>query len=85
MRLDERTDIHAVRNHQRGPLVSSLLFDPFPRARRLLAATRNAFGSEFFPSLQRMLREQGTGASYVQQILDMPLADATAIHAVLTR
>jgi transcriptional regulator with XRE-family HTH domain len=86
LRLNEGTDIHAVRNHQRGPLVSTLLFDPLPpEPMAYLAATRNAFGSEFFPSLQRMLREQGTGASYIQQILDVPLADATAIHSALTR
>lgn len=61
LRLDEGTDIHAVRNHQRGPLVSTLLFDPLPpEPLAYLAATRNAFGSEFFRSLQRMLREQGT-------------------------
>lgn len=86
LRLNEGTDIHAVRNHQRGPLVSTLLFDPLPpEPMAYLAATRNAFGSEFFPSLQRLLREQGISASYVQQILDVPLADATAIHAALTR
>lgn len=86
LRLNEGTDIHAVRNQQRGPLVSTLLFDPLPpEPAAYLAATRNAFGSDFFPSLQRLLREQGTGASYVQQILDVPLADATAIHATLTR
>ena len=43
------------------------------------------FRGEFFASLQRMLRDQGTGAGYVQQILNIPLADAAAIHSVLTR
>jgi transcriptional regulator with XRE-family HTH domain len=84
--LNERTDIHAIRSTQRGPLVSTLLFDPLPpEPAAYLSATRHAFGSEFFPSLQRLLREQGTGATYVQQILDVPLADAAAIHATLTR
>ena len=84
--LNEGADIHAVRNHQRGPLVSTLLFDPLPpEPAAYLAAARNTFSSEFFSSLQRMLREHGTGASYVQQILDIPLADATAIHAALMR
>jgi transcriptional regulator with XRE-family HTH domain len=84
--LNVATDIHAVRNTQRGPLVSTLLFDPLPpESTAYLAAARNTFGSEFFPSLQRMLREHGTGVSYVQQILDIPLADATAIHASLMR
>jgi transcriptional regulator with XRE-family HTH domain len=84
--LNEGADIHAVRNIQRGPLVSTLLFDPLPpESTAYLAAARNTFGSEFFSSLQRMLREQGTGVSYVQQILDIPLADATAIHSALMR
>jgi transcriptional regulator with XRE-family HTH domain len=86
LQLNEGSDIHAVRNNQRGPLVSTLLFDPLPpEPAAYVAATRNAFGSEFFSSLQRLLREQGTGAGYIQQILDVPLADATAIHAELTR
>lgn len=84
IRLDEKADIHAVRNHQRGKLVSELLFDPLPPApEAYIAAAQHTFGSEFFPSLQRLLRAQGTGASYVQQVLDVPLADATALHAAL--
>lgn len=84
--LNEGSDIHAVRNNQRGELVSALLFDPLPpEPAAYVAAARSTFGSEFFPSLQRMLREHGTGASYVQQVLDVPLADATAIHATLMR
>jgi transcriptional regulator with XRE-family HTH domain len=84
--LNEGSDIHAVRNNQRGQLVSALLFDPLPpEPAAYMAAARSTFGSEFFPSLQRMLREHGTGASYVQQVLDVPLADASAIHATLVR
>jgi transcriptional regulator with XRE-family HTH domain len=84
--LEEKTDIHAVRNSQRGPLVSALLFDPLPpEPAAYIAAARKVFGSEFFSSLQRMLRQHGTGPSYLQQVLDMPLADATALHAALTR
>ena len=82
--LNESTDIHAVRNKQRGPLVSALLFDPLPpEPAAYLAAARNTFGSEFFTSLQRMLRAHGTGAGYLQQVLDVPLADAMALHAAL--
>lgn len=84
--LDEGKDIHAVRNNQRGQLVSALLFDPLPpEPSAYLAAARATFGSEFFSSLQRMLRAHGTGPGYVQQVLDIPLADATAIHAALIR
>ena len=82
--LNEGSDIHAVRNNQRGQLVSALLFDPLPpEPAAYVAAARSTFGSD--PSLQRMLREHGTGARYVQQVLDVPLADATAIHATLMR
>jgi transcriptional regulator with XRE-family HTH domain len=84
--LDAKTDIHAVRNNQRGTLVSTLLFHPLPpEPATYIAAARNTFGSEFFGSLQRMLRERGTGPAYLQQVLDVPLADATALHAALVR
>ena len=82
--LDANKDIHAVRNHQRGELVSGLLFDPLPpEPAAYIAAARNTFGSEFFASLQRMLRDRGTGPSYLQQVLDVPLADAVALHTAL--
>ena len=41
------------------------------------------FASEFFASLQRMLHERGTGAAYLQQVLDIPLSDAVALHRTL--
>lgn len=86
LRLNESADIHAVHNNQRGPLVSKLLFEPLPpEPSAYIAAAKTIFGSEFFTSLQRMLRSQGTGAGYVQQILNIPLADAAAIHSALTR
>lgn len=84
--LNEGSDIHAVRNNYRGRLVSEVLFDPLPPdPAAYVAAAHNVFHSEFFPSLQRMLRMHGTGVGYVQQVLDVPLADATAIVATLTR
>lgn len=82
--LDANKDIHAVRNHQRGELVSTLLFDPLPpEPAQYVAAARNVFGSEFFASLQRMVHDRGTGASYLQQVLDIPLSDAAALHHAL--
>lgn len=86
LQLNEAKDIHAVRNNGRGPLVSKLLFDPLPPApAAYMAAAKNAFRSEFFDSLKRMLRDQGTGPGYVKQILNIPLADAAAIHSTLTK
>lgn len=86
LHLNEATDIHAVRNNDRGPLVSELLFKvnpPEPEA--YIGAAKSIFHSEFFGSLKRMLNEQGTGSRYVQQVLNIPLADAAAVHATLTR
>ncbi len=84
--LDEKTDIHAVRNADRGPLVSQWLFDPLPpEPATYVAAAHGRFGSEFFNALRRLLKAEGVGPGYVQQILDVPLADAVALHQVLTR
>lgn len=79
-------DIHAIRNSLRGPLVSESLFRPLPpKPEVFVAAAKTVFGSDFFPALQRMLRVHGTGPGYVQQIMDIPLQDAAALHEVLTR
>jgi transcriptional regulator with XRE-family HTH domain len=83
--LDEK-DVHAVRNHRRGPLVSALLFDPLPpEPAAYVAAAHNVFGSEFFNALRRLLHAHGTGPGYVQQLLDIPMSDAAALHQALTR
>lgn len=84
--LNEKTDIHAVRNYQRGALVSALLFDPVPpEPAAYVAAAYNVFGSEFFNALRRLLHAHGTGPGYVQQLLDIPMSDAAALHETLTR
>lgn len=78
------TDIHAVRNNQRLGLVSGALFKPMPsHAEGLIALTANLFSSDFFTALKTLLLERGTGPGYVQQILDMGLQDATALHRAL--
>lgn len=84
--LDEKTDIHAVRNARRSRRVSKILFEPLPpEPATYLAAAHSTFGSEFFNALRRLLKAQGTGPGYVQQLLDISLADATALHHALTR
>ncbi|HEY1395468.1 helix-turn-helix domain-containing protein [Roseateles sp.] len=84
--LNEAIDIHAVRSAIRGTTVAQDLFGTAPPdASAYLAAAQNVFRSEFFPSLQRMLKGQDIGAAYLQQILDLPLADATSLHAALMR
>lgn len=79
-------DIHAARNHLRGPMVSESLFNPVPpEASRYVATTHSIFKSSFFNALQKMLRERNTGAGYVQQVLDISLKDATALCVELMR
>ncbi len=78
------TQIHAVRNSQRGELVSESLFKPqVPRAEDVIAIAEKIFDSDFFNALRQMLVERGTQAGYVQQILDISLADAVAMHRAL--
>ncbi len=86
LELNEKTDVHAVRNHQRGALVSALLFDPLPpEPSAYVAAAHNLFGSEFFNALRRLLHAHGTGPGYVQQLLDISMSDAAGLHHALTR
>ena len=85
LRVAEKT-IHAVRNNAAPQLVSTSLFDPMPpKPAHYIAAASNTFQSVFFGTLKRMIREHGSGPSYVQQIMDISLSDATAIHGELAR
>jgi transcriptional regulator with XRE-family HTH domain len=83
LRVPDKT-IHAVRNSSTPQLVSALLFDPAPpKPAQYMAAAANVFQSEFFLALKCMIREHGTGSSYVQQIMDISLVDAMGIHEEL--
>lgn len=80
--------VHAARNSAgvRGELVSTTLFKPLPpEPATYIAAAHGVFRSAFFPALQAMLRERGTGAGYVQQVMGIALPDAQAIHDELLR
>ena len=82
----EDRSIHAVRNTLRGPLVSETMFDPMPPSpQRYIAACENTFQTGFFLALKRMIHSSGTGAPYIQQVLDTPLQDAHALHEELQR
>ena len=84
LRVTEKT-IHAVRNSGNASLVSEALFDPLPpKPAQYLAACENTFQSDFFMALKRMIKERGTGPSYVQQVLDIALQDAVGVHQELT-
>ena len=76
--------IHAVRNSQHNGLVSEALFKPMPpNAEGLIAVTENLFSSGFYIALRALLIDKGTGVGYVQQVLDVGLRDATALHYAL--
>lgn len=80
----EEGAIHAVRNNNQGPQISEALFDPMPPEPKLYIATcTHTFMSDFFAALKRMIHENGTGPSYVQQVLNTSLRDAVAIHEEL--
>lgn len=80
----EEKNIHAVRNSNQGPLVSEALFDPMPpETKRYIASCEHTFQSDFFTALKRIIHENGTGPSYVQQVLDTSVQDAFAIHEEL--
>ena len=79
-------DIHKMRNSQRGKLVSETLFAPLPPSpSAYLAAAERQFHSDFFQALRRMTQAKQTGAGYMQQVMDIPMQDALALHAELTR
>jgi hypothetical protein len=64
--------------------VSECLFDvkvPTPD-QYIRSATAN-FGSPFFPSLKKYVKENGKSASFVQSILRMSLLDARNIYEAL--
>lgn len=84
LKTEEKT-IHALRNTFCGPLVSEVLFDPVPPEPKLyISACEHTFQSDFFNALKRMINDNGTGASYVQQVLDASMQDAYAIHEELS-
>jgi transcriptional regulator with XRE-family HTH domain len=79
-------DVHAVRNSVRGELVSAILFKPLPPdPKTYIASAHGVFQSLFFTALQAMLRDRGTGAGYVQQVLSVALPDAQAVYDELIR
>lgn len=81
--VDQR-QLHSTRNGLRNGLVTEALFQPAPpKAEELIAITERLFRSPFFVALKQMLVEHGTGPGYLQQILDMGLQDAKALHETL--
>lgn len=82
----EEKSIHMLRNSLRGPRVSESMFDPMPPSpQRYIAACENTFQTGFFHALKRMIHASGTGAPYVQQVLDTSLQDAFALYEELRR
>jgi len=78
-------DIHAVRNSQRGKLISEVLFESTPpEPAAYIAAAQTVFRSVFFIAVQKMIKSQGTGPGYLQQIMDIPMSDAATLHRELS-
>jgi len=79
------TAIHKFRNKFSGPLVSDALFDPMPPSpKKFIANAEKNFRSVFFHALKLMILEKDTEAGYLQQILDLSIGDAQAMHEELT-
>jgi transcriptional regulator with XRE-family HTH domain len=82
----EEKNIHALRNSLRGQMVSDAMFDPMPPSpQRYIAACEKTFQTDFFLALKCMIHASGTGAPYVQQVLDTSLQDALALYEELRR
>jgi transcriptional regulator with XRE-family HTH domain len=82
----EATEVHIMRNAQRGKLVSEQLFAPMPPEPGVyVAAAEKQFRSPFFHALRRMVKELQTGPGYIQQVMDIPMQDAVALHQELAR
>ncbi|MBE9516901.1 MAG: ImmA/IrrE family metallo-endopeptidase [Proteobacteria bacterium] len=82
--VDDRA-IHMVRNSISGPLVSEALFDPMPpSSKQYIANAENNFRSTFFDALKQMILDKGTESGYLQQILDLSIGDAQALHEELS-
>lgn len=74
---------YAVRKHI--PLISESLFDPLPPApSEYINSAASLFNTEFFNALRLMIREHELGVSYVQQIMDISLIDASGLHVELS-
>lgn len=81
----KEADIHAVRNSQRGKLISEVLFDPTPpEPAAYIAAAQKVFRSVFFIAVQKMIKSQDTGPGYLQQIMDISMSDAATLHRELS-
>jgi transcriptional regulator with XRE-family HTH domain len=79
-------DVHAIRQVQRGKLMSEILFkDSPPATSAYLTVTQQVFKSDFFVALKKMISQLGTGPGYLQQIMDISISDALTLHRELCR
>lgn len=80
----EEKIIHQVRNSTSTPTVSGALFEPLPpEAGEYIANAQSGFQTDFFFALSRLVKEQGVGAGYIQQVLDVSMKDSISIHGIL--
>ena len=78
--------IHAASTNfcKKYPSIAQMIFGPIaPTPTDLIWATRDIFQSPFFDALQQHVREAGVNAAFIQNILNLPLADARGLLAEL--
>jgi transcriptional regulator with XRE-family HTH domain/Zn-dependent peptidase ImmA (M78 family) len=77
--------IHKFRNGNASPLLSKVLFDNEPPSAKVYIATcESIFKCQLVAALRGMIKTRSIGATYVSQVLDIPLSDASAIHSELS-
>ncbi|KAA0086078.1 helix-turn-helix domain-containing protein [Trinickia soli] len=79
------TAIHKFRNGNASSLVSAALFgDEAPTAKVYVHACEEIFRCQLFSALRAIIKMRSVGPTFVHQVLDIPLSDASAIHAELS-
>ncbi len=75
-----------TRFNQGHPNVSEALFggELPPEPDRYMETVSEVFDTPFFDLLSRFLKQSGSGAGFVQTVLDVPLLDARGLHDALS-
>ena len=84
--LEKKQEIYKVNTNfnKKFKTVSECLFDvKVPAPDQYIRSTTADFGSLFFPSLKKYVKENGKSASFVQSALRMSLLDARNIYEAL--
>ena len=83
----ENAALHGARQNVNGamPTVSDALFEhQKPSPEKYFEIAHTVFASPFFPALKAHVQSGAAGHGYIQHALDLPAADAKALHSALT-